>query len=445
MTDPDLTLSASDLGRAIGAGRLDPRDLAERYLDAASGHEAGGRIYARLTPERARAEAAAAARRAKDGTRKGLLDGVPISWKDLFDTAGIATEAGTALMAGRVPDRDAEVLRRATLNGSVCLGKTHLTELAFAGLGYNPVTATPPNVHDAALAPGGSSSGAATSVAFGLAAAGIGSDTGGSVRVPSAWNDLVGLKTSAGLLPLDGAVPLCGFFDTVGPLCRTVEDAGHLLALMGGGTAPAPGEAAPGGLRLMVLETVALEDVRDAPRAAFEDAVDRIARAGARIERRAIPAVAEAMPLSAALFSPEAYATQGELIESAPDLMFAEVRDRFRAGADVSAVDYLRARRTLDRLRGAYAAATAGFDAVLIPTAPILPPEVARLASDGAYYRAENLMALRNTRIGNLMGLCALQLPTGHPMCGLTAMRGAGEEAALLHVGATLERALGAR
>ena len=138
-----------------------------------------------------------------------MLDGVPISWKDLFDSAGVGTESGSDLLLGRVPDRDALVLRNATAMGTVCLGKTHMSELAFSGLGLNPVKETPPCVNDAEAVPGGSSSGAATSVAFGLAACGIGSDTGGSVRIPSAWNDLVGLKTTSGRVSLEGVVPLC--------------------------------------------------------------------------------------------------------------------------------------------------------------------------------------------------------------------------------------------
>ena len=188
-----LTESAAELGRGIEAGRIDPVDLTETYFAAIENHPYRDRIYARLTGDRARAEAKAASERARAGLRRSPLDGVPISWKDLFDTAGVATEAGTALLKGRVPDRDARVLANATSAGLVCLGKTHMTELAFSGLGLNPVTASPPCVNDHESVSGGSSSGAATSVAFGLAAAGIGSDTGGSVRVPSVWNDLVGL------------------------------------------------------------------------------------------------------------------------------------------------------------------------------------------------------------------------------------------------------------
>lgn len=445
MTNELTHRTACDLGRAIGDGTVDAREVTDAFLNAMDTHADTSRIYVRATRDRALAEADAARDRARTNTRKGILDGVPLSWKDLFNTAGTETEAGTDLLKGNIPTTDAQVLRNATLGGSVCLGKTHMTELAFAGLGYNPITATPPNVNDAKLAPGGSSSGAATSVAFGLAAAGIGSDTGGSVRVPSAWNDLVGLKTTAPRLSLKGAVPLCRFFDTVGPLCRTVEDAAALLALLDGTTAPDLTGADVRGQRFLVLENVALEDIRDAPRAAFEDAINRIAAAGGQIVRGSVEAVSRAMPLSALLFSPDAYATQGELIESAPHLMFPEILDRFRAGAEVSAIEYLRARASLADLRNEYMAATAAYDAVLIPTAPITAPEVAKLAADNDYYRAENLMALRNTRIGNLMGTCALQLPTGTPMCGITAMRGPMQEEALLRIGAGLERALAVR
>ena len=183
-----LWMTAAELGRGIGAGVIDPRDLTEVYLGAIAAHPEAARIYARTMPERARAEAEAAAERARAAVRRGPLDGVPVSWKDLFDTAGVATEAGSRLLEGRTPDRDAALVARGARAGLVALGKTHMTELAFSGLGINPVTATPPNINDPELAPGGSSSGAAASVAFGLAAAAIGSDTGGSVRVPSAWN-----------------------------------------------------------------------------------------------------------------------------------------------------------------------------------------------------------------------------------------------------------------
>ncbi len=435
--------SASDLGRAIGAGRLSPLELTEAMLAAIDGHEFAPRIYARLTRARALAEAAAAEARAKAGTRRGLLDGVPISWKDLFDTAGVATESGSKLLEGRTPTRDALVLARASAAGLVCLGKTHQTELAFSGLGLNPVTASPPCVNDHEAVSGGSSSGAATSVAFGLAAAGIGSDTGGSVRVPAAWNDLVGLKTTSGRLPLTGTVPLCASFDTIGPLTRSVEDAAELLAVMEAGRAVDLRGATLEGTRLMVLTTTALDDLSAPAAKGFETALDRLAAAGARIEHRAVPAVAQAMALAGPLYAPEAYATWEAEIEAAPEKMYPPVLARFRGGRDVPARENIAAWQKLHRLRAAWAEATAGYDAVLIPSIANMPPRQAAVLADEALFTSQNLLALRNTRIGNLMGLAALTIPTGVPSAGLMLMGAPMGEERLLRLGAAAEAALG--
>jgi aspartyl-tRNA(Asn)/glutamyl-tRNA(Gln) amidotransferase subunit A len=435
-------MTAAELGRAIGAGRISPVDLVETQLQAIDRHPLRERIYARLTPDRARAEAMAALTRARQGMRRGVLDGVPVSWKDLFDTAGTATEAGSALLAGRIPARDAAVVETATQGGLVCLGKTHMSELAFSGLGLNPVTATPPCLNDEAAVAGGSSSGAAASVAFGLAPAAIGSDTGGSVRIPAAWNDLVGLKTTAGRLPLAGVVPLCERFDTVGPLAHSVEDCALLLAAMEGVRPPDLSGALLPGLRLGLLRTVALDDLRERPGRGFDDGCDRLARAGARIEEFAAPEVAEAMALAALLFTAEAWGIWRETIERAPERMFPPILERFRSGAGHGAAEYVAGWRRLAGLRAAFAARTARFDAVILPTSPILPPEAARLMTDAEYYVGENLLALRNTRIANLMGLCALTLPTSEPSCGLMLMAPALAEERLLRLGHAAERAI---
>jgi len=371
-----------------------------------------------------------------------VLDGVPVSWKDLFDTAGTVTEAGSHLIKDRVPDVDAAVLENTTQAGLICLGKTHMSELAFSGIGLNPVTETPPNVHDPKLVPGGSSSGAAASVAFGLAPAGVGSDTGGSVRIPSAWNDLVGLKTTSGRLSLTGVVPLCAKFDTVGPLCRTVEDCALMLGALEG-TQPADLTGASlQGTRLAVLDTIAMDDLRPEPAASFKSAVERLQAAGATIEHIELPEVAQAMSLTAVLYTVEAYATWREAIEASPELMFPEILERFRAGAAFSGVEYEQAWQKLLRLRAAYLEKTAGFDAVILPSSPILPPDAERMLSDHEYYVVENLLSLRNTRIGNLMGLCGLTLPTGVPATGLLMQAAPGNEERLLRLGAAAEAAL---
>ncbi len=438
-------MTAADLGRGIGAGTIDPVALTEVYLDAIDVHEHRDRIYARITHTRARAEAAAAADRAKTGFRRGPLDGVPVSWKDLFDTAGIGTEAGTALIAGRVPDRDALVLENATAAGLVCLGKTHMSEIAFSGLGLNPITATPPCVNDADAVPGGSSSGAAASVAFGLAAAGIGSDTGGSVRIPSAWNDLVGLKTTHGLLPLDRVVPLCLTFDTVGPLCRSVEDASLLLGVLGAEKVTDLTGGSLDGARLMILDTIALDDVRLAPRASFDAAVTRLQAAGAQVETHSFARLHDAFAHAGNLYAADSYGWWRDKVEAAPEKMFPQILERVRGGKSVSAADYVAGWHQLHDIRKAYADATAGFDAVIMPTAPIMPPDAARLLADEAYYKTENLLALRNTRIGNLMGTCAVTLPTDMPSCGIMFNGPAGGERGLLRLCAAAETALQSR
>lgn len=434
--------TAADLGRAIGAGEIDPVTLAQVFLEAIDAHPAKDDIYSTVTPERAMAEATAAKARADMNQRLGPLDGVPISWKDLFDSAGTATQAGSRLLEGRTPDRDARVLANATRAGLVCLGKTHMSELAFSGLGLNPMTATPPNVNDPSLVPGGSSSGAAASVAHGLAACGIGSDTGGSVRIPAAWNDLVGLKTTAGRVSNEGVVPLCAKFDTVGPLSRSVEDCALMLAALEGADAADLRGASLRGMKFGVVQNVAFDDIRDAPLAAFDEAVVKLKEAGADITPFEAPELSEAMALSGILFTSEAYGLWAGVIESAPDKMFQPILERFRSGQVFAAHDYVSAWSTLDDLRKTWNMRTAGFDAVLAPTAPNLPPDRERLLTDEDYYVTENLLALRNTRIGNLMGLCGVTLPTGIPSCGLMLLGAPFAEERLLRVAKAAESTL---
>lgn len=437
-----LAMSAAALGREIGMGKIDPVALTQKYLDAIRAHPFKDRIYTVVTDERALSEAAGAADRAVSGQRRSILDGVPVSWKDLFDSAGIVTEAGSLLLKGRTPNADCEVLKNATSLGLVCLGKTHMSELAFSGLGFNPQTETSPCINDHSAVAGGSSSGAAASVAFGLAAMAIGSDTGGSVRVPAAWNDLVGLKTTSDRLSLSGVVPLCARFDTIGPLCRSVEDASYALAALEGDTPVNLTNANLEGCRFAVCKTAVFDDIRELPKKAFDNSIKRLQAMGAVVEYINIPTVTEALGLTGILFPTEAYGTWKHEIESNPEAMFEEILLRFRSGSNVLAPDYVAAWQTLDQLRAEYSEATAGYDAILMPSSPILPPNIDRLAQDHDYYVTENLLALRNTRIGNLMGACALTLPTGVPSCGFMILCPPMAEHRLLRLGAAVENAL---
>ena len=435
-----LTMRAADLGRGIGAGEIDPAELAESFLAAIETHPVASRAYVRVTADRARDEALAARDRARSGMRLSPLDGVPVSWKDLYDMSGVATESGSDLLKGRIPREDAAVLRNATGAGLVSLGKTHQTELAFSGLGLNPVTASPPCVNDPAAVSGGSSSGAAASVAFGLAAAGIGSDTGGSVRVPSAWNDLVGLKTVWGRLSLEGVVPLCPRFDTVGPLCRSVEDSALLLAALEGVRPMDLGEPTLAGVRLAVLRTAAFDGIENEPRNAFENAVERLRAVGALVEDIEVPAVDEAMALAPILFPAEAFDTWKEKIEAEGDLMYPPVRKRFLQGRSISSESWQAASEKLDALRETYRDAANAFDATILPSVPVRPPKASAMLADEEAFTRTNLRALQNTRIGNLMGLAALTLPTGMASCGLM-LQGSREED-VLRLGLAAETAL---
>ena len=438
-----LKMSAADLGQSIAVGRLDPTEITQAYLDAAQNHSEMGRIYTMLTTERAMSEAGAASLRAKSGQRLSLLDGVPISWKDLFDTSGYKTEAGSALLFGRLPQKDARCLKNATAMGLVCLGKTHMSELAFSGLGLNPVTETPPCINDPGAVPGGSSSGAAASVAFGLAAGAIGSDTGGSVRIPAAWNDLVGLKTTSGKISLQGVVPLCEKFDTVGPLAKSVEDCALLFSALCGEPSIDLKEASLKGARLAILRAEVINEVRDAPAKAFDQSVKELKKAGAHVDEITLECVSEAMGLTGVLFNSEAYGTWKEVIEKNPDVMFDKILARFRGGINIPASDYVAAWQSLEKLRQIYQSSTRGYDAILCPTSPITPPNAARLLTEEDYYVTENLLSLRNTRVGNLLGQCAITLPTGVPSCGLMMLAGPYQEKRLLRLAVAAERALG--
>lgn len=439
--------SAAEQGRAIAAGRLDPVALAEAYLDAIGRHPAGHLVYTRLTPARARAEAEAARARAREGRSLGPLDGVCVVWKDLFDTAGVPTEAGSRLLAARMPAEDAEVVRRATAQGAVCLGKTQMSELAFSGLGVNPMAATPPNRHGAHLAPGGSSSGAAAALAFDLAPLAIGSDTGGSVRIPAAWNDLVGLKTTAGLVPLEGCVPLSPRLDTVGPLARSVEDAALGLALLTGEAAPAIDGVEPGDVALFVPSTEVMDVLERPIDDGFGQALDRLGAAGIAVGHGAFDGLAETVRIArerSMLVNRDAWDLWGARLDANRDVVFAPVEARIRAGAAIDPGVDAEVEAAFARL-GAEAAAWIGTHGLIaMPTVACPPPPVAPLLADTELYHERNAKALRNTRLANLLGLSAITLPTGTPWTGLMLLGPPRGEAGLLAAARAVERVLAA-
>jgi aspartyl-tRNA(Asn)/glutamyl-tRNA(Gln) amidotransferase subunit A len=435
--------SLTALAARYRQGELDPAEVTEAYL----ADLAPGDVVRLVTAERARAQAAAASRRWRRGRLRGPLDGVPIVIKDLLDTAGDVTGAGSPALFGAPPAAaDAPVAARLDAAGAVFLGKSTMTELAFSGLGLNPHTGTPGNALDPARVPGGSSSGSAVAVARGLAVAGVGSDTGGSVRIPAAFNGLVGLKTTDGAIPTDGAVPLSTTLDTLGPIARTAADAWVLWRAMAA-LPVAPPAVAEGRGRFWAPPTVWQEALDDGVRARFEEALAALRGAGHEVVGLPFGELAELDGLYArygSFAAHEAWALHEALLERHGATMDARVVDRIRAVAGRPASDYLRLGYARERARRAAWARATGFDALLAPTVRVAPPAIAPLERDDAAYVAANAQVLRNTTLGNLLGGPCATVPIGLDgeglPVGLMIATAPGEDAAALAWAAAVER-----
>ena len=450
MTKQWHDMTALELGAGIATGSIDPVALAEHFLDRIAADEIDRNVFITVTMERARAEAEAAAARATAGLRRGDLDGVPMAWKDLTDTAGIETTFASNLMRDRVPTRDALLLERATRAGMICIGKTNLSEFAYSGLGINPVFGTPAGAgsFDEPRCPGGSSSGAGTSLARGLAPAAIGSDTGGSVRIPAAWNGVVGLKTSIGRLPLDGILALSPSYDTIGPLTLDVADANAVFAVLDGGRPYDLNGASLAGVRLLAPTNVVFDDLDDAVGAAVERAMAAMSDAGAEIVHGEVPEFEEAFDVVARhgnIISAQGLGLWKDLLDARGDEMYERILGRFRAAEALSATDAEAAHLKLKQVAARYHARVAGFAAVVLPTVPILPPPIAALEADEDAYNAANIGCTRNTRLGNLLVTCGVSLPChsqGEMPVGLQLMGAPDSEGGMLRLAKAAEDAI---
>lgn len=420
-----LGKSAAQLSVSIQSGALDPRALVEETLSAIGDH-ADRAIFTCLTPQRAKAEAEAAAKRIRDGRSLGLLDGIPVAWKDLFDLEGVVTTAGSRVLAGDPPATgDAAVVAALAAAGMVCVGRTNMSEFAFSGIGINPHYGTPRNPADGDVAriPGGSSSGAGVAVAAGLVPVAIGTDTGGSIRIPAAFNGVVGYKATRGRYPMAGVFPLAESLDSLGPLVRTVRDAVWVDAAMRGLTAPAVTRTPLAGRSLIVPQTIVFDGIEPGVAAAFESTIDRLAAAGARIRRQAFPVFTELFELIARrgpLVTAEAFVLHEErLAGPAAAMMDPRVVARTRLGEKIRLADYLAIlaarRRMIDEI-----ARAVGTDEILVsPTLPFVAPPTAPLLADTDLFFATNGRALRNTQIGNFLDWCGVSIPCGTGDAGL--------------------------
>jgi aspartyl-tRNA(Asn)/glutamyl-tRNA(Gln) amidotransferase subunit A len=444
----DLDLSALEIGRKIATGAADPRDLVREALARIQDADKDHAIFVRLLERRALVEADAAHGRARNGTLRSSLDGVPLAWKDNVDIAGAPTEAGSRLLKGRIPERDAPIVSVATQAGLVALGKANMVELAYSGLGYNPHTGTPRNPFDSDVArlPGGSSSGSGVAVARKLTPIAIGTDTGGSVRIPAAWNNLVGLKTTAGRISIEGVVPLSPSLDTIGPMTRNVADAAALFEILSGEPHVDLGAANPGDLRLIALEGPVLNAVEPATRDAIGRAIDTLARGGIAIEPRPLSSVEEAAMVQSAAAA-ESFALWGSAVAARPGVAFNLVEERVIASGAVTAAQYINAKARLAELGRRFALETAEFDAVLMPTVAMRAPPIAEVEASADAYRAANARALSLPSLANRLGLCAITVPAGFAgtpalPVGLTFLGRPWQERRLLQVASVIERVL---
>ncbi len=378
------------------------------------------------------------------GQAPSALAGLPISIKDLLDVAGETTLAGSIVLKDRAPAAaDAPVVARLRAAGAAIVGKTNMTEFAFSGVGINPHYGTPGNPHDPSRIPGGSSSGAAVSVAAGICVAAIGSDTGGSIRIPAALCGLVGFKPTMRRVPTAGTVPLSTTLDTLGPIARTVDDCLLVDAIIADQPLSPPSLELQG-LRFAVPEDVVMDDIDDHVARAFTSTLSRLSSAGAEIIEVPTKLFADAKQIN--LFSPiEAWAWHERLLTERESLYDHRVSQRIRIGASYGAQDLQRLHQDRKGWIAAVETSIAGFDAMLMPTTPIVAPRTeALLASDEAFFEANRLL-LRNPALINLLDGCALSLPChrhGDLPVGLMIAAPAMQDARIIAIGKAIETAL---
>ncbi len=443
-----MTETLSALQDALSTGCTTSEALTEAAL-ARGGTGEGPRVFTRLYGERVLAAARASDLMRKAGFVRSPLEGLPISIKDLFDVAGETTKAGSAALDDApAATANAPIVDRLLAAGAVLVGRTNMTEFAFSGLGINPHYGTPLNPFDRAGAriPGGSSSGAAVSVTDGMAAAAIGTDTGGSVRIPAALCGIAGFKPTARRVPREGCVPLSTSLDSIGPLAPSLACCALLDAVLSGSGESVPVPAELAGLRLAVPTTLALDGLDDTVAAAFRRALDTLSRAGAHISEIAVPEFATLGSLQAkgSFAGAEAWHWHRALIARAGDRYDPRVLVRIQRGAEMALADYL----DLVAARKAWIAAVeqrlADFDALVMPTVPVIAPRIADLAEEAAY-GATNLLILRNPTLINFLDGCAASLPChrqSEAPVGLMVAGAGGQDRRILAIGQAIEAAL---
>jgi aspartyl-tRNA(Asn)/glutamyl-tRNA(Gln) amidotransferase subunit A len=431
--------------RTITSARLVEEAL-ERADDPAG---EGARVFTRVYRESARIQAAASDHLRGVGIVASPLHGIPISIKDLFDVAGETTTAGSMVLKGGAPAaRDAAIVRRLRAAGAVIVGKTNMTEFAYSGVGLNPHYGTPRNCWDrpGARIPGGSSSGAAISVTDAMAVAAIGTDTGGSVRIPAALNGLTGFKPTQRRVPLDGAFPLSTSLDSIGPLANSLACCAIADVVMAGEEPAVPAPIPLRGLRFALPKHYVVDDLELAVARCFESALRRLSDAGAHIVDLPFAELEELPSLNAkgGFSAAESYAKLRKFIATESERIDPRVLARIVRGAEISGPDYVDLVAARASLIARAAELTAPFDAVLMPTVALTAPAIAALAADKDYART-NMAILRNPSVVNFLDRCALTLPCHEPgeaPVGLSLMGEHLGDRRLISIGLSCEAAL---
>jgi aspartyl-tRNA(Asn)/glutamyl-tRNA(Gln) amidotransferase subunit A len=410
----------SQLATALSVGKLTSRELVERCLDNIQAPDGeGSRTFLKVhaQPARDSADRCDAARRG--GAALARYAGIPMSVKDLFDLAGEVTTAGSIVLNHAKPAvRDAEVIARLKGAGFIVIGRTNMTEFAYSGLGLNPHYGTPRNPWNRSSdrVPGGSSSGAAVSVTDAMAYAAVGTDTGGSCRIPAAMCGIVGFKPTADRVPMAGAYPLSRTLDSIGPIANSVECCRILAAALSGEAHPELQRPAMRDFRLGVLCSYVTEDMAVEVAAAFSQALQRLTRAGAVLEEFALPELGELPDINrnGGFAAVESFRLHRDQIAAHASQYDPRVLSRILRGREQSAQDERELHRRRADLIQRISPRIAAFDALLMPTVPVPAPPMSELLTDSAYYSV-NALVLRNPSVVNFLDGCAISLPCHEP------------------------------
>jgi aspartyl-tRNA(Asn)/glutamyl-tRNA(Gln) amidotransferase subunit A len=414
-------ISIEEFGRRLRARELTSEQVTNDCLQRIEAGNARLNAFIRVMADEALQQAREADKELASGRDRGALHGVPISIKDLFDIRGLPTTAASRVRDGHLADRDAPAIAHLRQAGAVFVGKTNLHEFAFGTTSEDSAFGPARNPCDPMRSPGGSSGGSAASVAAGMALATVGTDTGGSVRIPAAACGIVGLKPSFGEVSCDGVVPLSRTLDHVGPLAQTVTDASLLYhALLGDEAATTPAPMPLGGLRLAVPRPYFLDLLDDDVRARFESALERLRAAGAHIVDIEIHHAADIAPVYMHISFADAAAYHAVTLDTVPERYTEPVRLRLEMARYVLAEDYVRALAGREVLRREVDAALAQHDALLLPALPIpAPPIGASAVPVGRSTEPVRNMMLRLTQLFNVTGHPAVSIPMGHTSAGL--------------------------